>query len=152
VGDVGYFDAAGRLWFCGRKSHRVEWKGATLFTEMVEGPFNAHPHVKRCALVKGSMRDADHGGKRREALFLFVEPIDEDIWRREAAPAGRHGEPAAPLRHAMTRIAERVGLAELRIHVRRDLPVDPRHNAKILRERLARDASEILRDHFGADA
>ena len=132
VGDVGYFDDEGRLWFCGRKSHRVEWKGETLFTERVEGPFNAHPHVKRCAFVKGRRG-------RVERLFLFVEPIDDEVWRREAAPVGRYGEAASPLRHAMTRIAERQGLERLVIEVRRALPVDPRHNAKILREQLARE-------------
>ena len=132
VGDVGYFDDEGRLWFCGRKSHRVEWKGETLFTERVEGPFNAHPHVKRCAFVKGRRG-------RVERLFLFVEPIDDEVWRREAAPVGRYGEAASPLRHAMMRIAERQGLERLVIEVRRALPVDPRHNAKILREQLARE-------------
>ena len=132
VGDVGYFDPEGRLWFCGRKSHRVEWKGETYFTEMVEGPFNAHPHVLRCAFVKAGSQ-----------LVLFVEPIDEDVWRREAAPVGRTGEPAAPLRHAMMRIAQRMELPDLRIHVRRSLPVDPRHNAKILREQLAKEAMDL---------
>jgi acyl-CoA synthetase (AMP-forming)/AMP-acid ligase II len=133
VGDVGYFDDQGRLWFCGRKSHRVEWKGETLFTEAVEGPFNAHPHVLRTALVKGRRSG-------RERLVLYVEPIDDEVWRREAAPVGRYGEPASPLQHAMKRIADRMGLSALVIEVRRTLPVDPRHNAKILREQLARDA------------
>lgn len=143
VGDVGYFDAEGRLWFCGRKSHRVEWKGTTLFTEQVEGPFNAHPHVLRCALVKGNL--VGGGGPDEEALFLLVQPIDEEVWRREAAPVGRYGLPASSLTHALGRIAERHGLPELVIQVRRTLPVDPRHNAKILREVLAREVAAVPR-------
>jgi acyl-CoA synthetase (AMP-forming)/AMP-acid ligase II len=140
VGDVGYFDEQGRIWFCGRKSHRIEWNGQTLFTEMVEGPFNAHPHVKRAALVKGNV--CANGVPAVPSLFLFVEPIDDEIWRREAAPRGRYGRPTSGLVHALRRIADRHGLpAELVIEVRRTLPVDPRHNAKILREVLAREAA-----------
>lgn len=115
IGDVGYFDADGRLWFCGRKSHRIAWKGKTLFTEQVEGPFNAHPGVRRSAIVKG------------EGLVLFVQPLD---------PRGEHG----PLATELMEIAKRLGL-ELEIRLRDELPVDPRHNAKILRERLAREVA-----------
>src|SRR5690606_537947 len=51
MGDVGYFDEAGRLWFCGRKSQRVIARDRTYFTDQVEGIFNAHPAVFRTALV-----------------------------------------------------------------------------------------------------
>ena len=40
MGDVGYLDERGRLWFCGRKSHRVVTPHGTLFTDMVEPVFN----------------------------------------------------------------------------------------------------------------
>src|SRR5207244_5363668 len=32
MGDLGYFDEQGRLWFCGRKSHRVVTPAQTMFT------------------------------------------------------------------------------------------------------------------------
>ncbi len=51
MGDVGYFDEQGRLWYCGRKSHRVVTQDGVLFTEQIEGIFNAHPLVYRTALV-----------------------------------------------------------------------------------------------------
>ena len=51
MGDVGYFDEQGRLWYCGRKSHRVITNDDVLFTEQIEGIFNAHPLVYRTALV-----------------------------------------------------------------------------------------------------
>jgi acyl-CoA synthetase (AMP-forming)/AMP-acid ligase II len=51
MGDLGYFDERGRLWYCGRKSHRVETRHGTFFTEQIEGIFNAHPLVYRAALV-----------------------------------------------------------------------------------------------------
>src|SRR5262245_40087275 len=51
MGDVGYIDDRGRLWFCGRKSHRVVTPHGTLYTDMVEPIFNTVPGVARTALV-----------------------------------------------------------------------------------------------------
>ncbi|MDD5169421.1 MAG: fatty acid CoA ligase family protein, partial [Syntrophales bacterium] len=51
MGDVGYLDDFGRLWFCGRKTHRVEAGENTLFTIPCEAIFNHHPRVRRSALV-----------------------------------------------------------------------------------------------------
>jgi acyl-CoA synthetase (AMP-forming)/AMP-acid ligase II len=135
IGDVGYFDEQGRLWFCGRKSHRIHWRGKTLFTEQVEGPFNAHPGVRRSALVKGAWQGRP-GDAPHEKLYLFVEPMD---------PA--HEEWAAPqyeerLMPELQAIASRLGL-ELQIVLRDALPVDPRHNAKILREKLAKEVAHV---------
>lgn len=47
MGDLGRLDAEGRLWYCGRKAERV----GELYTECVEGIYNADPRVGRCALV-----------------------------------------------------------------------------------------------------
>ncbi|HTK76099.1 MAG TPA: fatty acid CoA ligase family protein [Gemmataceae bacterium] len=51
MGDVGYLDESGRLWFCGRKAHRVRTANGTLYTIPVEAVFNTHPAVFRTALV-----------------------------------------------------------------------------------------------------
>src|SRR5690606_32828036 len=51
MGDLGYLDADGRIWFCGRKSQRVVTRDGTFFTIPCEGVFNAHPDVFRSALV-----------------------------------------------------------------------------------------------------
>jgi acyl-CoA synthetase (AMP-forming)/AMP-acid ligase II len=51
MGDLGYYDETGRLWFCGRKAHRVRTEKGEHYTICVEGVFNAHPKVKRSALV-----------------------------------------------------------------------------------------------------
>ncbi len=51
IGDVGWRDVAGRLWFCGRKTHRVTTRHGTLFTECIEPLFNEHADVARSALV-----------------------------------------------------------------------------------------------------
>lgn len=58
MGDVGYFDERGRLWFCGRKSQRVITPERTYFTEPVEGILNTVPGVFRTALV-GVKRDGE---------------------------------------------------------------------------------------------
>jgi Acyl-CoA synthetases (AMP-forming)/AMP-acid ligases II len=51
MGDLGRQDETGRLWFCGRKTHRVESVHGPLFTIPVEAVFNTHPLVYRSALV-----------------------------------------------------------------------------------------------------
>lgn len=116
MGDVGYFDAAGRLWFCGRKSQRVVTPRGTLFTIPCEAIFNTHPAVSRSALV---------GVDGTPVICVEREPghpIGEAALRRELL------ELAA--RHPHT--------AEIRtILFHPSLPVDIRHNSKIFRERLA---------------
>jgi acyl-CoA synthetase (AMP-forming)/AMP-acid ligase II len=48
MGDLGWIDGEGRLWFCGRKTQRVVVDDATtLCTEQVEPIFNTHPDVRR---------------------------------------------------------------------------------------------------------
>ena len=40
MGDVGFFDGEGRLWFCGRKAHRVVTVEGTLFSVPCETIFD----------------------------------------------------------------------------------------------------------------
>ncbi|MFK0259010.1 AMP-binding protein [Streptomyces sp. NPDC090445] len=51
TGDLGYLDEEGRLWFCGRAAQRVRAEHRDLHTVRCEGVFNAHPLVRRTALV-----------------------------------------------------------------------------------------------------
>ncbi|MCE3013954.1 MAG: AMP-binding protein [Proteobacteria bacterium] len=51
MGDVGYTDAQGRVWFCGRKTHVVPTPTGPLYSIQVEGLFNVHPAIKRSALI-----------------------------------------------------------------------------------------------------
>lgn len=128
MGDLGWFDAEGRLWFCGRKSQRVETVDGPLYTEQVEPVFDTHPRVRRTALVGMGPRGA-------QSPVLCVElaagagprdwPRIEDELR---ALGGAHEHTAAVgtfLRHP-------------------GFPVDIRHNAKINRESLARWATRML--------
>lgn len=51
MGDLAAFDDEGRLWFYGRKSHRVQAAGGDIYTIEVESRVNRHPAVNRSALV-----------------------------------------------------------------------------------------------------
>ena len=56
MGDLGWRDREGRLWFCGRKSQRVITEAATLFTVPCEKVFDSLPGIRRSALV-GPIRE-----------------------------------------------------------------------------------------------
>ena len=121
LGDCGYLDAAGRLWFCGRKAERVETADGPMFTEPCEQVFRRHPRAARCALIGLGQR-----GQQRPAIVVEVKAPDSAqarVWARELR--------ALALQHEHT--------ARIKIfyfHPR--FPVDVRHNAKIHRLALAR--------------
>ena len=126
MGDLGYFDQQGRLWFCGRKSHRVVTPEQTYFTEQVEGIFNTHPAVFRTALV-GVARD----GQVQPLLCVERES-------RRSLPAA-HPITDANLIIELLEIGSAFELTRaiktMVFHPR--FPVDIRHNSKIFREKLA---------------
>ena len=130
MGDVGYYDDRGRLWFCGRKAHRVTTADETMFTIPCEAVFNQHPEVARSALVGvGSL-----GGQRP---VIVIEPRTRRLPTGSAAT--RFTEQLLELGRAnslTTRIAS--------ILFHRSFPVDVRHNAKINRESLAAWAAEQI--------
>lgn len=127
MGDLGRFDAHGRLWFYGRKSQRVETAKGPLYTDCVEGIFNAHPKVRRSALVGLGERGA-------QRPFIIVEP--EPAFWKSGDLRGELLDLAAC--HEPTKCIE-----DVLFHI--SLPVDIRHNAKIQRERLAEWAAVELR-------
>ena len=128
MGDVGYFDEQGRLWYCGRKSHRVIAGGETLFTESIEGFFNAHPLVYRSALV-GVAR----AGQVQPVLWVELQP--------SAKRADKSRLRAELLRLAANNPATQ-RIQTILFHP--DFPTDIRHNSKIIREKLARQAQRKL--------
>jgi acyl-CoA synthetase (AMP-forming)/AMP-acid ligase II len=128
MGDVGYLDASGRLWFCGRKSQRVFTPAGTLFTIPCEGVFNANPAVYRTALVVVLRNGATEPILCVERDRETSVPGEEDL-RRELLALGA--------RHAHTQAIKTVLFHP-------SFPVDIRHNAKIFREKLAVWAAEQL--------
>jgi len=128
MGDVGYFDAQGRLWFCGRKAHRVVTPQGTRFTDPCEGVFNTSPRVLRTALV-GVQRNGATEPVLCVELEAAARKVSQETIRTELRELGSQ--------HELTR------------HIRTFLfhpafPVDVRHNAKIFRDKLALWASRQL--------
>ena len=129
MGDLGWIDEGGRLWFCGRKSQRVEAADGPLYTEQVEPVFNTHAAVRRSALV-----GVGEKGAQMPVLCVELEPGTPEAAReRIEAELLNLGQ-----RHPHTARVQR-----LLFHPR--FPVDIRHNAKIGREALARWASARMR-------
>lgn len=130
MGDLGYFDGDGRLWFCGRKSHRLQTSQGVVAPVPTENVYNRHPRVHRSALV-------GVGARGSERPLLVVQPKDG------AMPRGRRARERfeAELRTVFAEHAREhaVALAEVsEFRFRSSLPVDVRHNAKIRREELKR--------------
>jgi olefin beta-lactone synthetase len=123
MGDVGYLDDDGRLWLCGRKSHRVETARGTLYSIPCEAIFNNHPKVVRSALV-----GVRKNGRTVPAICIELEkgvrlgPVGKKQLTEELLGLGKE--------HAHTQSIDT-------ILYHRKLPVDIFHNARILREKLA---------------
>jgi olefin beta-lactone synthetase len=118
MGDLGKWDEQNRLWFCGRKSHRVITNLETLFTIPCETMFNQHPDVRRSALV----------AKGREPIII-IEPKNSDrVAKNKGLFIKELLEIAAASAH--TRAIKKILFYS-------EFPVDIRHNAKIFREKLA---------------
>jgi olefin beta-lactone synthetase len=122
MGDVGYLDESGRLWYCGRKSQRVVTPDGTLFTDQVEPVFNAVPGVFRTALIGVTSRGVTHP-------VIAVE-LDDDVPGIDPWPEVYEALRAAARRHEHTR------RIEVFLEHPGSFPVDVRHNSKIFRELL----------------
>ncbi len=120
MGDLGRRDTKGRLWFCGRKSHRVETANGPLFTIPVEAVFNTHPAVFRSALVGVGAK-----GNQRPVICIELEKgvnaSQEELRVELLALAATHPHTSS--------------ISTILFHPA--FPVDIRHNAKIFREKLA---------------
>ncbi|MCA8996869.1 MAG: AMP-binding protein, partial [Planctomycetaceae bacterium] len=129
IGDMGYLDHDGLLWFCGRKAHIVETGNGKLYSVCCEAIFNNHPRVYRSALV-------GFGSRPRQTPAIVVEPEEG-------------GFPLSPtdetqFRSELIQLAEASDLThEIReVFFHPSLPVDTRHNVKIDREALAEWAAQ----------
>jgi acyl-CoA synthetase (AMP-forming)/AMP-acid ligase II len=121
MGDVGYRDNEGKIWFCGRKTHRVITKKSTLFTITCEAVFNVHPQVYRTALV-------GIGTTGKQVAVLCVELLHN---MDEATTANVLAE----LKLIQQQYEHTQEIKHFLVHP--NFPVDIRHNAKIFREKLA---------------
>jgi acyl-CoA synthetase (AMP-forming)/AMP-acid ligase II len=121
MGDLGWRDKKGRIWFCGRKNHRVITPDGVLFTVPCEAVFNQHPHVARSALV-------GIGPRGNQVPVICIEP---------AASKQKPG------RKVLLKELREIAAANEHTHrietflFHKRFPVDIRHNSKIFREQLA---------------
>ena len=129
MGDLGFYDSAGRLWFCGRKSQRVTTAETTLCTEQIEPVFNTHPDVRRTALV-------GVGERGNQTPVLCVE-------LRAGVGKDQHARIAGELRHIADGFVHTAKVKRFLFHPK--FPVDIRHNAKIGREKLAAWAAKQIK-------
>ena len=136
MGDTGYLDPAGHLWFCGRKAERVETATGTLHTEPIEQIFRAHPQVARCALIALGDR-----ATRAQTPALVIQPADKNL-ARSTRPA--HAAARAQLAAELRALAEAHPHTQqiTRFYFHPNFPVDVRHNAKIHRLALAKWAAQ----------
>lgn len=128
MGDLGWRDKKGRIWFCGRKSQRVVTEKMTLFTIPCEAIFNNHPVVYRSALV-----GVGAPGRQQPVICVELDPEHKKLDREQ-------------LKMELRQLAQTNVLTEeidtFLIHPA--FPVDIRHNAKIFREKLAQWAEKSL--------
>lgn len=130
MGDLGKKDTEGRIWFYGRKNHRVELDDRVLFTIPVEARFNRHPLVKRTALV------GIPGNRGVSVPVLIVEtkrwlsPWNRKRLQEELKVMAVSDRMTEPIQHFL---------------VKSKFPVDPRHNAKIFREKLSQWAQKRIK-------
>lgn len=121
MGDAGYLDAEGRLWFCGRLAERVQTREGVLYTDCCEGILNTVTGVGRSALI-----GLGEAPEQEPAIVIEPEPGARP---REEAVLAKAAE------HEATRGIKTVFFCSA-------FPVDVRHNAKIhrleLRQRFSR--------------
>ena len=133
IGDAGYEDEAGRLWVVGRVSQRVRARGGPLFSLLCEPIFDAHPKVRRTGLV-----GVPDGEFEKAVLCVEVRPEVP----ANALPALAQELLQVAATHEVTKeIGEVLFIPRL--------PVDPRHNSKIERPKLAQWAEAQLRARRG---
>ena len=130
MGDLGYFDTQGRLWFVGRKSHRVITPLApegVMHSIPVEAIFNTHPAVFRSALVGVKLN-----GVVTPVICIEREKMkaisEGELTQQLLALAGKHVT-TSPVKLVLYHPA---------------FPVDIRHNSKIGREKLTVWAQQKL--------
>ncbi len=128
MGDLSWKDNKGRLWFCGRKSHRVVTEKETLFTIPCEAIFNLHPDVRRSALV-----GVGPAGRQMPVICIELKQKqnhkNQDRIREELLSISKGSEHTKRIEILLFHPA---------------FPVDIRHNSKIFREALGRWAEKKI--------
>jgi len=119
MGDVGYRDENGNLWFLGRKAHKINFDEKVHYSIAIEAIFNQHPEVEKSALINKAVPS------------IAIQRKD--------------GKSKLSKNKANTFLRELVELAQKYEHTKSlsefylcsNFPVDVRHNIKIDRKLLS---------------
>jgi len=132
MGDVGYLDDDGRLWFLGRAHHVVQTKFETYYPIAVEAIFNQHPEVYRSALIPIK----NNANEVTEAAIV-IERKDREYLR---------GQDKSFFESELIKIATKYPHTKniKQIFYSLEFPVDVRYNIKIDRQKLAREVQAHL--------
>lgn len=130
TGDIGHFDAKGRLWIEGRTHHIVTPPTGAIGPGGPEDDIQRLPEIRRVAIV-------GVGPVGTQAVVAVIEPHDRSI-KPGLAPTDLT---------AKVRAATDVALAA--VLVTDTVPVDIRHNSKIDRPALATWAAGLLSGRKG---
>lgn len=120
MGDLGYIDENGLLWFCGRKSHRVTIGEKVLPSVPQETLFLDHPLIKKCAFVGPTLN-------QKIIPTLVIEPSkkltskEKEVLKKEILEIAKNKLPDIPVEN---------------VFYFSPFPVDVRHNIKIDRLKL----------------
>ena len=122
MGDLGFLDNDGQLWFVGRKAHRVETPEGLMVPIPCEAIFNKHPAVRRSALV-------GIGPLGKQTPAIVIERIDGQYLS---------GKERSIFESELLSMARKNPLTEniSQIYLSKHFPVDVRHNIKIDRTKL----------------
>ena len=122
MGDLGWIDAQGYLWFCGRKAERVKTSEGYLETTCCEAVFNQLESVYRTALV--DLGGGVPGIIVQPELGHFPKKIsDKKKFSSELRQIALNDPSARMIEY---------------FYFEKNFPVDVRHNAKIHRLSLAK--------------
>lgn len=128
MGDIGFLDESGRLWFCGRKSHVVTTSTHQLYPIPVEAIFNKHQDVLRSALVGLGIP-----GNQVPAIVIqrkdrqFLSGKGRSIFESELLSIAK--------KYPHTKDIQKIYLSK-------SFPVDVRHNIKIDRLKLKEEIEQ----------
>lgn len=131
MGDLGFYDEEGKLWFCGRAAHKVTSlpSGQENFSLPCELVFNDHPEIKKTALIcldRGLEQEAALVIERRDKKTK-LSPAEKKGFREELFKRQKSSENTKHLE---------------KFYLHKNLPVDRRHNIKIDRKALSEHFSK----------
>ncbi len=126
MGDMGYLDKSGQLYFCGRKVHMVKGADRTYYSVPVEKTFSQHEKIYRTALIQLNTGE----------VGLAVEPYPQFFPNTKEEK--EHFSESLRFIASSSEITKNIA----RFFFFENFPVDGRHNAKIFRDKLGQRASK----------